>query len=194
MKRFLLLILILSIVSCKTLNYNFSNSVIGEKLSEINSQISLKSIPKKGVIRGIYSQKKVSYKFLFEYDNDNEIYHLVFTTVIDEELIFDAKEMEGSKNYDFFTNNFFTVKIGILINQMKYIFDTQPGSFIMYQTKDDYIVSVSKSRNYFKYDQNYRLIKKENFSKTVRYNYNDKGTDFSRIEYSDNGSHFYLIF
>jgi hypothetical protein len=194
MKHFTIFFFIISLISCKTMNYNFVNSAGEEQKAVFMEKTGNSSIKKKASIEGIYSQKQISYKFKFDYDVDAKTFHLIFSKVLDEQMIFEAKKENDVKNYDFFVSNFFTVKIGNLLDQMEYIFEVNPENFKLYVTKDDYLVSVDENKNYQKYDADYNIIKKENNRITVRYYYKENNTDLSRIEYSDNISHFYLIF
>src|SRR5512138_1687175 len=103
MKYFYMLLTSIILVitfSCKTMNYSFSNFA-DENQRKIFVENQENSIIKKiGTISGIYSQKKNSYKFVFDYDYTNERFRLTFSTVLDEKLVFEATEEDGVKNYE----------------------------------------------------------------------------------------------
>jgi hypothetical protein len=193
-KSILILFTLIFIFSCKTLNYKFGEKIAKPEKINFDKQIKDSAIKKNAVLTGMYSEKNLSYKFFLDYDLAKSILKLKFTTVLGNDTIFESRLKNDEKYYDSFDNSIFSVKIGLILDAFNYIFDVFPSQYDLYMTNDDYYVLVDKNRNYQKYDEKNRIIKKENLNCIVRYNYSPENDSLTRIEFEKNTIHFYLVF
>ncbi|HOL57856.1 MAG TPA: hypothetical protein PLD75_09905 [Spirochaetota bacterium] len=173
---------LLILVSCNTINYKFS-----EKVSYNDRLTFLEKIKEnnpfgnnKVKLSGIYTERNKSYKFEAFYDFKENKLILKLFSILNKDLIFEARYEDNETYYDFFVQSFFSVKIGIMLKSFIYILKIIPDEFDLYLTNDDYYVIVDSEKNYQKYDS-YNIIKKENRFQIVKYYY--ENNMIKRIEY-----------
>ena len=126
-----------------------------------------------------------------DYDLSNDLLNLSFFSILKNELVFEATLNSDESDYKYFVQTFFSVKIGIILRAMKYIFSNCDDFDKIYITNDDYKVIIDGSKNFYKYNDK-QLLKKENYNSVCRYFYNETNK-ISRVEYIDNYLKAYLI-
>jgi hypothetical protein len=192
-KQVLLFAILILLSSCVSLNYRFIEKIEDSKRPEFVKRINNSEIQKNGILSGIYTEKKISYKFMLKYDLEKDIFSLKFTNILNDENIFEARIQNGEKYYDYFTNSIFSVKIGLILERFRQIITIFPETYNLFVTSDDYLVMVDNEKNYQKYNNNFRIIKKENDKFTIRYIYSEKDEKLARIEFKENLNSFLLV-
>jgi len=194
MGKFIIIFLFtILLFSCTTLNYKFSEKISKPDKISFDKKIRNSNFPKKGILKGVYTEQSKSYNFEANYDLYSSAMRLKFFTLLDGEIIFDVRLKDGEKYYDSFDNTIFSVKIGYILDKIFYCLDIYPDKYELYLTKDDYMVAKDNG-NYLKYDENARILKKENYKSASRYFYNDSTNKLSRIEFSQSNRNFILVF
>jgi hypothetical protein len=178
--------------SCKTLRYNFYEQVTGERQQQFLSSTVNQVIPVSGEISGVFVEKSASYRFNASFDTGIDSLELSFFSHLDGELVFRATRIRDENTYEFYLDSFFSVKIGLMLEMFEYLVTIYPDSSDLYITTEDFYVTVDSLQNYRKYDEKYRIIKKENRVFTVKYLYSNDLT-MDRIELVRNQDAYQII-
>jgi len=180
----LILVFIAIYAGCRTINYQFSEKLVGKNVKEIQDKISQNLyFQKKGIIKGVYTEKNLSYDFEFFYDFGKEYFKLIFYSMATSERVFCAQIENNKESVERIKNDLYYFKIQEILLEMKTITDVRSDYKNIYKTRDDFIVGVDGKNNYYKYDRNY-LVKLENNLKQIKY-IGETEKKLERIEYRE---------
>lgn len=184
-KYFILILVIIAIFTgCRTVNYQFSEKLVGKNVKEIQDKISQNLyFQKKGIIKGVYTEKNLSYDFEFSYDFGAEYFNLIFYSMANSERVFCARIENNKEFVERIKKDFNYFKIREILLEMKTVTDIKSDYKNLYKTRDDFIVGVDDKNNYYKYDNNY-LVKLENNVKQIKY-IGEIKKKLERIEYRE---------
>lgn len=185
--NYFILILVLTgiFMECRTINYQFSEKLVGKNVKDIQDKI-YKNLyfQKKGTIKGVYTEKNLSYNFDFFYDFRNEYFELIFYSMASSEKVFCARFDENKKeSVERIKKDFNYFKIREILIEMITVTDIKSDYKNLYKTRDDFIVGVDDKNNYYKYDKSY-LVKLENNIKQIKY-IGEIEKKLERIEYRE---------
>ena len=172
--KFILLINLL-FLSCNTINYKLVEKLDDKNSTDFYENIKMNSpFIGRGTVKGIYTERNNSYRYEVFYDLTADFIRVKFNSLLKNEPVFEARYEDNENHYDFFVQSFFSVKIGIILDKLRYFLNVAPKEYTAYRTNDDFLVIIDENKNYHKFEKNL-IIKKENTSQLVRYNYeNDK--------------------
>ncbi|HOF00720.1 MAG TPA: hypothetical protein PK385_08330 [Spirochaetota bacterium] len=180
----LILVFIAIFTGCRTINYQFSEKLVGKNALDIQAKISQNLyFQKKGVVKGVYTEKNLSYDFDFFYDFGNENFNLIFYSMATSDKVFHARIENKKESVERTKEDFNYFKIREILLEMITITDVKSDYKNIYKTRDDFIVVVDDKNNYYKYDK-CCLIKLENSMKQIKY-IGEIEKKLERIEYRE---------
>jgi len=184
--RKIILPVILTIIfaNCQTLKYDFRENISNySDIQRLNSKILSNLTNQTGSLSGILTLKNNTFKYIISYNIIDKFIEIKLFDLNGENSILKAVYNDTSISVDTLNSGFQYNDGYTLIKLLSFSLLQEYNRPQYYYTRDDYLVIVDKDNNYYKYDSDLRIIKKENFITSSIFEYNSRGIRSITISY-----------